>query len=132
MAYCTLSDVQSLFANVVFDAASPVSDAEIETVHIPTATAYIDARLRPVYALPITASTDLELLRLIAMHLVAGIVAEILYETSSHPNEQASARRHREWAEGILDRLLRGEMALEAERISLVNAGVFGEDGLEG
>ena len=127
MAYSTVADVQKLFANITFDGTTPVTDADITNVHIPNADAYIDARLRRFYETPITASGDLGLLRLISMNLAAGFVAEVLYETSSQPNDQASARRHRETAERLLDGVLRGDLTLETARRPIADAGVLAD-----
>jgi hypothetical protein len=125
MPYCTVSDVQKLFGNITFSASTPVTDTDITNVHIPKADATMDARLRRVYTVPITAPGDLELLRLVSMSLTAGMVAEVLYETSSQPNDQASARRHREWGERMLDQIMSGELTLATQRGAVADAGVF-------
>ena len=124
MAYSNVSDIQKLYANIVFDASSPVTSADIETKHIPKADAYIDARLRSRYETPISADGDLELMRLISSNLAAGFVAEVLYETSQQPNDQASARQRRGFAEGLLDQIMAGTAALETPRKPL--AGIVG------
>ncbi len=124
MAYSNVSDIQKLYANIVFDASSPVTSADIETKHIPKADAYIDARLRSRYETPISADGDLELMRLISSNLAAGFVAEVLYETSQQPNDQASARQRRGFAEGLLDQIMTGTAALETPRKPL--AGIVG------
>lgn len=133
MAYSTVSDVQKLYANIVFDASSPVTSGDLETKHIPKADAYIDARLRSRYRTPISAEGDLELMRLISSNLAAGFAAEVLYETSQQPNDQTSALRRREFAEGLLDQIMSGKAALETPRkplAGIVGAGSFaaGED----
>ncbi len=124
MAYSNVSDIQKLYANIVFDASSPVTSADIETKHIPKADAYIDARLRSRYETPISADSDMELMRLISSNLAAGFVAEVLYETSQQPNDQASARQRRGFAEGLLDQIMTGTAALETPRKPL--AGIVG------
>lgn len=127
MAYCTVADVQKLFANIVFGESTPVTAADIETVHIPTADALIDARLRRFVSAPVTAPGDLELLRLISMSLAAGSVAEVLYETSAQPNEQPGARRHRERGESLLAQIEAGTLRLESDRRDPFEMGLFAE-----
>lgn len=127
MAYCTVADVQKLFANIVFGGNTPVTTTDIETVHIPTADALIDARLRRFISLPVTSSADRELLRLISMNLAAGSIAEVLYETSAQPNDQPGARRHRERGETLLAQIERGTLRLESDRRDPFEMGVFSE-----
>ena len=129
MAYCSVADVQKLFANIVFDETSPVTADDIEAVHIAAADAVIDARLRRFADVPVTAAGDLELMRLISMSLAAGSVADILYETSAQPNDQPGSRRHRERGERLLAQIEEGTLTLETERRSAFDAGVF--DGYE-
>ncbi|MBM3216430.1 DUF1320 domain-containing protein [Candidatus Poribacteria bacterium] len=124
MAYSTVEDVQRLFANIAFDATTPVTDADITGLHIPLADATIDGRLRGFYDLPLAGAGDLELLRLVSMNLAAGSVAEVLYETTSQPNVQSGARRHRELGELLLDGIADGSLSLEAERKAVADAGV--------
>ena len=116
MAYSNVSDVQKLFTNAAFDSSSPVTSGDIQTVHIPQADAFIDARLRGFYQVPIVKAEDLGLMRLISANLAAGFAAEILYETSQQPNDQASARRRRDYAEGMLDRIAEGRLTLDTPR----------------
>jgi hypothetical protein len=125
MAYCSVEDVQKLFANIVFGETTPVTTEDIETVHIPTADAVIDARLRRFTDVPVTSAGDLELMRLISMSLAAGTVAEILYETSSQPNDQPGSRRHRERGERLLAQIEAGTLTLDSARRSAFDAGVY-------
>ena len=117
MAYCTVSDVQSLFGSITFDATTKVTDVQITNTHIPAADAVIDGRLRKYYAVPITDSTDLALLKFISMNLTAGIVARILYETTTQPNENAPAwRRFENIGERLLSQIEANELKLATSR----------------
>ena len=112
MAYCAFGDVQKLFVNISFTGTTPVTEADITDVHIPQADAFIDGRLRRYYATPVTHSGDLGLMRLVSMNL-----------TAAQPNDQANARRHREWGERLLQQVIDGELTLRAERLAVADAG---------
>lgn len=116
MAYCTVSDVQKLFGSITFDATTKVTDSDITNIHIPAADALIDAKLRKFYTVPITNESDLALLRVISMNLTAGMVARILYETTTQPNENVPAWERFKIGDNLLDEIVRGERVLATAR----------------
>ena len=116
MAYCTVSDVQVLIKSLTFDGTTKVTDTEITNNHIPAADAIIDGKLRKYYAVPITNSDDLTLLKTISANITAGMVARILYETTTQPNENVPAWRKFDIGERFLDQIVSGKIKLAAAR----------------
>lgn len=121
MAYCTVTDVQTLIKSLVFGAGTKVTDTEITSYHIPMADAIIDGKLRKCYSVPISNTDDLKLLKPISMHLTAGIVARILYETTTQPNENAPAwRKFEDIGERLLNQIIAGEITLVTGRTEML------------
>jgi phage gp36-like protein len=116
MAYCTVTDVQTLIKSLTFSASTKVTESEITAYHIPAADAIIDGRLRKHYTVPITNTTDLVLLKRISAQLAAGIVAAILYETATQPNEVNPAKRNYDYALRLLDMIEKNEITLVTAR----------------
>lgn len=116
MAYCTVTDVQKLIKSITFGTTTKVTAAEITNDHIPAADAIMDSHLRQCYSVPITNATDLVLLKWISALLTAGIVAHILYETSTQPNENTPAKAMENRAMALLAQIKENEISLVTSR----------------
>lgn len=120
MAYCAVADVQSIFKSMTFATDTKVTTTEITNTHIPQADSIIDSHLRKVYSVPLTDATDLVLLKHISMNLTAGIVGEILFETTNNPNENNPARDRFERGMALLNQIISGEVTLVTSKSDVI------------
>lgn len=78
MAYCSLSDVQSLLQWFDFSSTSQVTIDEVNNFFIPEADTIIDSKLSRVYVTPITDADDMEIIKYISCRMVACEIAHVL------------------------------------------------------
>jgi len=81
MAYCIVSDVQSMFKNITFAATDAITDTEVSN-WIDEESAILDSLLRARYNIPLTGTNSLEVLKKVCAFIVAGRVDVILNQST--------------------------------------------------
>lgn len=88
MAYCTYTDVQSEFKNLVLGSTHALTSTEV-TEFIEQASNYIDARIGLKYETPVTATAAISVLKMIAIWMVKKRILRILaVKGATKPEEQ--------------------------------------------
>lgn len=80
MPYCTLEDIQSDFAEIIFDADSKVTDAKVDD-YIASESNYIDSYISSKYAVPVVEANSpmaFDLLKRICIFRVSDRIRNIL------------------------------------------------------
>lgn len=107
MAYCDAGDVRSLR----LPAAPSGGDWETKLIeHIKAADALIDAKLGLRFAVPFDPVP--ELIRQISLSLAAAFFLDPTFSGGGENKETALSDHYRKWAEGLLEALAAGEVAL--------------------
>lgn len=112
MGYCTATDVQDYFLNMVFSETTSITKTKVDNI-IAKRSDYIDSVLTSKYTVPLTDTKDLAIIKDICSRLVAGEIDEINNFSTAISVEVKKGRDLKKEALADLDKIISGEIKLK-------------------